>query len=130
MCVQKVKVAPWQQRAMAADTNDFQMNKPTVISLLYLASLLGGITSLIGVILAYVWRREDSAVWAESHYRYHIRTFWLGFAWAIVGALLAIFGIGFLILLLIPAWFAVRAVKSLMAAQRNEPIGNPTTWLV
>jgi uncharacterized membrane protein len=27
-------------------------------------------------------------------------------------------------------WFAVRAVKSLMAAQRNEPIENPGTWLV
>ncbi len=115
---------------MAGDTNDFQMNKPTVISLFYLASLLGGIPSLIGVILAYVWRREDSAGWAESHYRYHIRTFWLGFAWAIAGVLLMIFGIGFLILLAIPLWFAVRAVKSLMAAQKNEPIANPTTWLV
>ncbi len=115
---------------MAGETNDFQMNKPTVISLLYLASLLGGIPSLIGVILAYVWRKEDGAAWAESHYRYHIRTFWLGFAWAIVGVLLVVVGIGFLILLLIPVWFAVRAVKSLMAAQRNEAIENPTTWLV
>jgi uncharacterized membrane protein len=115
---------------MAGETNDFQMNKPTVISLLYLASLLGGIPSLIGVILAYVWRKEDAAGWAESHYRYHIRTFWLGFAWGVIGVLLAIFGIGFLILLVIPVWFAVRAVKSLMAAQRNEPIENPTTWLV
>jgi uncharacterized membrane protein len=115
---------------MASETNDFQMNKPTVISLLYLASLLGGIPSLIGVILAYVWRKEDPAPWAKSHYQYHVRTFWLGFAWAIIGVLLAIVGIGFLILLVIPVWFAVRAVKSLMAAQRNEPIDNPTTWLV
>jgi len=120
-------------------TNDFQMNKPTVVSLLYLASLLGGITSLIGVILAYVWRHEDSnrddrnrdgASWAESHYRYHIRTFWLGLAWAVIGALFAIVGVGFLILLLIPLWFAVRALKSLMAAQKNEPILNPGAWLV
>lgn len=86
------------------------------------------------MVLAYVWRTEDcnpnSAPWAESHYRYHIRTFWLGFAWAIAGMLLAVFGVGFLILLVIPLWFAVRAVKSLMAAQRNEPIENPATWLV
>jgi uncharacterized membrane protein len=115
---------------MASETNDFQMNKPTVISLLYLASLLGGIPSLIGVILAYVWRKEDSTDWAESHYRYHIRTFWLGFAWAVIGVLLAIFGVGFLILLAIPLWFAVRAVKSLMAAQKNEAIENPGTWFI
>jgi len=82
------------------------------------------------VILAYVWRREDRAAWAESHYRYHIRTFWLGIAWAVIGVMLAIFGVGFLILLAIPIWFAVRAVKSLMAAQKNEPIDNPGTWLV
>jgi uncharacterized membrane protein len=113
---------------MAGDTQ-FRMNRPTVISLLYIGSFLAGITTIVGIILAYVWRNEPHAPWEDSHYRYLIRTFWLGFGYTILGVLLMIVGVGFLILAVIPIWFAIRAIRVLMSAQREEALHNPDTLL-
>lgn len=115
-----------------ATTSDFRMNRPTVISLLYLGSFLAGITTLIGVILAYVWRNEPHEGWEDSHYRYHIRTFWIGFIWtgvALAGSIVTLFLFAWLFFGLVAVWFAVRAVKALLAAQKNEPVQNVESWL-
>lgn len=114
-------------------TNDFQMNRPTIIALLYLGSFLAGITTIIAVILSYVWNGEDHASWEDSHYRYHIRTFWMGMVWtvvAIVGSIVTLFLLAWLLFPLVAVWFAARAIRSLAAAQRQEPIANVTTWFV
>lgn len=116
-----------------ATTNDFQMNRPTIISLLYAGSFLAGVTAILGVILAYVWNGEAHDSWEDSHYRYHIRTFWMGMAWtaaAIVGSIFTLFLFAWLFFGLVAVWFVARAVKSLMAAQKNQPINNVETWLV
>lgn len=109
--------------------NDFEMNRPTIISLLYLGSFLAGITALIALILAYLWQKEGHESWEDSHYRYHIRTFWIGLLYLVVSGLLAILLVGFLLLAAIPVWFAIRAVKALLAAQKHEPIRNVDSWL-
>jgi len=113
-------------------SNDFQMNRPTIISLLYLGSFLAGITTIIAIILAYVWNGEAHEGWEDSHYRYHIRTFWIGIAWtvaAVIGTVVTL-GLGaFILFPLVAVWFAVRAIKSLLAAQKHEPIRNVETWL-
>ena len=54
----------------------FDFNQPTIISLLYLASFILGVTVIVGVVLAYVWKGEAHAGWEESHYQYLINTFW------------------------------------------------------
>ncbi|WP_199554590.1 DUF4870 family protein [Sandaracinobacteroides hominis] len=116
-----------------ATTNDFQMNRPTIISLLYIGSFLAGITTIIAVILAYVWNGESHASWEDSHYRYHIRTFWMGMVWtavAVVGSIVTLFLLAWLLFPLVAVWFVARAAKSLMAAQRNEPVRNVETWFV
>ncbi len=110
-------------------SNDFDMNRPTVIALLYLGSFLAGISAIIGIVLAYSWRREQHEAWQDSHFRYLIRTFWIGLAWVAVGIVLALVAVGFLIIALVPIWFAVRAIRALLAAQRHEPIPDPDTWL-
>lgn len=113
--------------------NDFQMNRPTIISLLYIGSFLMGITTIIAIILAYVWNGEAHEGWEDSHYRYHIRTFWIGIAWTIVAVIGTIISLGLLAWLLFPLvtiWFAARAIKSLMAAQKHQAIGNVETWIV
>jgi uncharacterized membrane protein len=116
-----------------ATTNDFQMNRPTIISLLYVGSFLAGVTSIIGVILSYVWKNEPHEAWEDSHYRYHIRTFWMGFVWslvALVGSIVTLFLLAWVLFPLVALWFAARAVKSLLAAQKQEPVANVETWLV
>lgn len=114
-------------------TNDFDMNRPTIISLLYVGSFLAGITSIIGVILAYVWNGEPHESWQDSHFRYHIRTFWMGFAWsfvALVGSILTLGLLAWALFPLVAVWFIARAIKSLMAAQKHQPVQNVTTWLI
>jgi uncharacterized membrane protein len=114
---------------MPRESRDFEMNRPTVIALLYLASFLFGVTTIIGVVLAYIWKGEAQEPWEESHFRYAIRTFWIGIAWTVIGVVLAIVIVGWFLLALIPIWFAIRALKALVAAQRRDPVSNVESWI-
>ncbi len=113
----------------ASQPIDFQMNRPTIISLLYLASFITGITGLVGVILAFVWKGEPQADWERSHYQYLINTFWIGFFGSIVSVLLMVVLIGFLLICAVVVLVVVRSVLSLINAQKRVPMPNPGTWL-
>ncbi|GGB91358.1 hypothetical protein GCM10011494_07180 [Novosphingobium endophyticum] len=108
----------------------FEFNNPTIISLLYLASFVTGITAIIGVVLAFVWRGEPKADWEVSHYQYLINTFWIGLVGSIVGFLLLIVLIGLLVWAAVAVLVIVRSVMSLLNAQKHMPMPNPSTWLV
>jgi uncharacterized membrane protein len=107
----------------------FQLNRPTVVALLYLASFITGITALIGLVMAYVWKGELHLPWEDDHYRWHIRTFWIGVVYSLVCTALVFFLIGFLLYAVVGIWFAVRTIKALLAAQRQEPLPNVESWL-
>jgi len=107
----------------------FDLNHPTIISLLYLASTITGVTGIIGVILAFVWRGEAHEPWEDSHYQYLINTFWIGLTGTIVGMVLMIVLIGFFVLIGVFVLVVVRSVLSLLKAQKKEPMPNPGTWL-
>jgi uncharacterized membrane protein len=62
---------------MTAQDDPAEGDTARVVYLLYFASLLVGVTSIIGVIIAYVYR-ADSPEWVATHYRFQIRTFWIG----------------------------------------------------
>lgn len=111
-------------------TAGFEFNNPTIISLLYLASFITGITGLVGVVLAYVWRGEPKADWELSHYAYLIHTFWIFFIGTIVGVILTIVLIGIPILIAVSVLVVVRCVMSLLAAQKRLPMPNPDSWTV
>ena len=113
-----------------AATGGFDFNQPTIISLCYLASFITGITGLVGVVLAYVWKGEPKAEWEVSHYQYLIRTFWIGLIGSIVGFVLLIVAIGILVLLAVAALVGVRSVLSLINAQKHAPMPNPDSWLI
>jgi uncharacterized membrane protein len=112
-----------------AATSGFDMNRPTIISLLYLASTVLGITALVGVVLAYVWKAEPQAEWETSHYQYLINTFWIFLVGMVVGAVLAIVLIGFAIMLAVFVLVVVRSILSLINAQKQQPMPNPATLL-
>jgi uncharacterized membrane protein len=112
-----------------AESSGFEFNRPTIVVLLYLASLITGIPILVGLILSYVWSGEAQGGWEASHFRWFIRTFWLSIAWAIIGAATFFFGIGMIILALGGVWIAVRSIKGLIAAQNRLPVTNVETWL-
>jgi uncharacterized membrane protein len=100
-----------------------------VVYILYLVSYaVGGITALVGVIIAHIQVDQADPV-QQSHYRFQIRTFWIGLIYLIVGCLLAIVLIGFLVLMWWFIWTLVRNIKGLLALNENRPIADPTSWM-
>lgn len=99
-----------------------------LVYVLYLASLVVGVTALVGVVMAYV-HRGDAAPWLQTHYRYQIRTFWLGILFAALGALLTLVVVGMAVLAFVMVWLVVRCVKGLQRVGRGEPMPDPGTWL-
>lgn len=98
------------------------------VYILYLVSLAFGITSLVGVIMAYV-SRGDAPEWLASHYRFQIRTFWIGMLYGIIGLILAYVVIGWLVLLFTLVWFVVRCVKGLKYLNSGQAHPNPAGWM-
>jgi uncharacterized membrane protein len=121
---------PQPAAAPPVASQGFDLNHPTIISLLYLASCVTGFTAIVGLVLAYVWKGEPHEGWEDSHYQYLIRTFWIGLLGAVVGFVLLIVVIGIFVLLAVGVWTLVRAIMSLLNAQKHQPMPNPETWLI
>ncbi|QDY68386.1 DUF4870 family protein [Qingshengfaniella alkalisoli] len=88
---------------------------------LYILSVVVGITSIVGVVLAYIWRGDDPTNPLSTHYRKQIRTFWIALGLAILGLILVIVGVGILILLAVGVYFAVMSIIGLMKALDGKP---------
>ena len=116
--------------ATSGTSSGFDLNQPTIISLLYLASFVVGFTGIVGVVLAFIWRGEPKAEWEASHYQYLINTFWIGLAGSILGVILTIVLIGIPLLIAVAVLVIIRSVMSLVAAQKQAPMPNPNSWLV
>lgn len=113
-----------------AAPSSFEMNHPTIIALLHLGGFLtGGLGNLVAVILAFVWKGEPHEAWEDSHYQYLINTFWIGLVGSCVSFILLFVLIGVLTWLAVAALVIVRAVLSLIKAQKREPMPNPGTLL-
>ena len=118
--------------ASRPEAQGFDLNRPTIVALLILVGAVSGLPTLIGAILAYVWRgAAENAPWEESHYAYHIRGFWITVVAVIGLAVLTLLSFGLLAFLfpLISIWLVVRAVVSIAKAQRHEPMPDPNTYL-
>ncbi len=117
-------------RPPATPVGGFDFNRPTIIALLYLGSLITGVSGIIGVILAYIWKAEPHEPWEATHYTYLIRTFWFGLAGSVLGALTMLILIGFLVLLAVGIWVLVRSAVALMKAQQRTAMPDPQTLLI
>ncbi len=102
-------------------------NVATIVYILYLAALLTGVTALVGVVVAYVYR-NDAPVWLQTHYNFQIRTFWLGLLFGVVGLLLSIVVVGFVVFAFLAVWLAVRSVKGLKFVSRRQAYPDPLGW--
>lgn len=117
---------------------------PAVAYALYLLGLAtGGLTTLIGLVMAYGNRGAAGPV-AAGHYTFLIRTFWLLIGWALIGGALFALGlplslvlvglpllaVGWAICSLLLVWFAVRVVLGVLYLARGEPYPRPRSWIV
>jgi uncharacterized membrane protein len=92
---------------------------------LQLAGYFTGISPIAGVIINYVKRDAVAGTWLESHFRWQIRTFWITFAWSIVGAVLLFVFIGLFVLGVAAMWFLYRAIKGWMELSEGKAMYGP-----
>jgi uncharacterized membrane protein len=83
-----------------------------IIYILYLIGLLTGVTIIIGVVMAYIYR-DGAPDWLRTHYDSQIRIFWIGILYSCIAGLLIFILVGFLLYLVIAIWWIIRCVKGL-----------------
>jgi uncharacterized membrane protein len=86
------------------------------------------IPALIGVVIAYV-KVDDADPVTQSHFRFQIRTFWIGLLYNVIGFPLCLVLIGFPIMVWWFVWSVIRIVKGGLLILENKPIANPKSWL-
>lgn len=99
-----------------------------LIYILYLLNLIFGVTSFIGVIMAYV-NKADAPEWVQSHYRFQIRTFWIALMLGAIGAVTAAFVVGILILAFLFIWWIARCVTGMRYFSEGRAHPNPASWM-
>ena len=146
-----VSAAPSEPRVDLNPGADADANARLLTSIiygLYLAGFVsGGLTTIAGVIMAYVVTGSAPA-WAKSHYTFQIWTFWLALLmllllipfmilWFVTGAILSIVLIGIpmlvfgVLLVFVPfVWFAARCAVGLSYSVQSQPYPRPKTLLV
>ncbi|MGF2687030.1 DUF4870 family protein [Marinobacter sp. DUT-3] len=98
-----------------ARRSDPARNLAVVVYILQGLFFFAGITPLVGVIINYVKMDDVTGTWIEPHFRWQIRTFWIGLLWLVIGTLTAPLIIGWFFLLGIAIWFIYRIVKGALA---------------
>jgi uncharacterized membrane protein len=97
------------------------------IYILYLLAFIPFL-AIAAIVFAYVFE-NDAKNTLTSHYRYLIRSFWIGILYFGIASVLTLFLIGMLLMPLCLIWWFIRMAKGLKSLLRREPIANPKTWL-
>jgi uncharacterized membrane protein len=118
----------FDQRPVPPTSFVSQRGMALVVYILYLIGYFTGFTALAGVIIAHVKASSADDV-LRSHYRFQIRTFWVGLLYLAFGTLLAYVLIGVLILLWWFVWSIVRIVKGMVILNDGRAIARPTSWM-
>ncbi|MBR6026496.1 MAG: hypothetical protein IK065_02730 [Neisseriaceae bacterium] len=92
-----------------------------IIYILFLCGLItGGITTLPGIIMAYIMRNDAMDSIFEDHVDYLISTFWASLLIGIIGLVLMVILIGWLVLVGLSIWFLYRCILGLMRLNENR----------
>lgn len=89
-------------------------------------SFVGGLPSIIAVIMNYARRSATIGTFLESHFRWQIRTFWFALLWAVVSWILifSIIGIfvGLIGLAALGIWIIYRVARGWLALKDKRPM--------
>jgi uncharacterized membrane protein len=117
---------------------------PAVAYALYLLGFAtGGLTAVVGVILAYA-SQASAGPEMRSHYTFLIRTFWIGLVWCVIAGMMFAVGIPLsfiligipllilakLMLALGAVWYGVRCITGVIFLAQGEPHPRPYTNLI
>jgi uncharacterized membrane protein len=99
-----------------------------IVYVLYLVGFFTGVSAVVGLIVASMQIDRADPI-SRSHFRFQIRTFWIGLAYIVAGIVTLHVGIGALILLWWIVWTAMRCAKGLLLLNAGEPIADPESFL-
>jgi uncharacterized membrane protein len=100
-----------------------------IIYILYFLGYFTVITAaVIGVIMAHI-KLETADPMLATHYRFQIRTFWIGLLYLVIGTVLSLIVIGFVVLAWWFIWSLIRNIKGVLALNERRPIADPGSWL-
>jgi uncharacterized membrane protein len=100
-----------------------------VLYIIAVVPVLLPIAGIAGLVIAYIYR-HDARDWLGSHYRFLIRTFWIGIVYLIISSILVLAVVGFVLLFATAVWWIVRCVVSYRLISKQLPHPNPSTWWV
>jgi uncharacterized membrane protein len=98
-----------------------------VYALLLIGLLTGGVTALVGAVIAHL-NAPEAGEPERSHYRFQYRTFWIGLLYYLIAGITTLALIGWLLLVVIGVWWLVRCIHGLRSLGRGQPPANLTTW--
>ena len=129
--------------SMIAQSDDKTM--PIVVYALFLAGYFtGGLSPIVGVIVAYVSKGSAQPL-SASHFDFQIRTFWLSIAGGVLATVLFFMGaimvhaspvfalfsvIGCLVMLVQTVWFIIRCIVGLVRVMQDQPSPDPRSLLI
>ena len=99
-----------------------------IIYILYMAAILVGVTSIVGVIMAYIKRADFAGTEYADHITYLIRTFWISLIGYLIGAVLSVIGVGLIIIIAVGIWYIYRSIAGFIKFNDNKPI-NAMGWM-
>jgi uncharacterized membrane protein len=93
-------------------------------------SFVGGLPSIVAVIMNYARRAAVRGTFLESHFRWQIRTFWFALLWSIVIVLVSApfmlvligFATAWLGLVALGIWIAYRVIRGWLALRDRKPM--------
>jgi uncharacterized membrane protein len=91
-----------------------------------IGSFVGSLPSILAVLLNYAKRGSARGTWADSHYRWQIRTFWFALLWALVGWVLIFTLVGVVvgvpILIALTLWLIYRIGRGWLRLRDQRPM--------
>lgn len=91
-----------------------------------LTAFLTGWPSIIAVVLNYLKRADVAGTYLDSHFRWHIRTFWFALIWMLIAGFLIVTFIGipfaFIIFVATGIWVLYRMIRGLLRLNKSMPM--------
>jgi len=89
-------------------------------------SFVGGLPSIVAVIMNYARRSATRGTYLESHFRWQIRTFWYALLWALVCGLTMVTIIGIPLAMIglaaLGIWIAYRVIRGWLSLKDGRPM--------
>jgi len=106
--------------------HSFAIGLGIVGSTTVIGGFLGSVPSIIAVILSYVKRGDARGSWAESHFRWQIRTFWFALLWLVTSVLLIVTlvgaPVGVAVLVTVTLWLVYRVARGWIRLVDRRPM--------